>query len=351
MKILDRYVLKECATYFALSLITFITLFAVIDTVSNIDLFIKFGVKTGISYIIGRIPLYAVRVIPIATLLSTMATLSKFSSTSELIVVKALGISLYRFSLPIIGFSLLASLLSLTVEDRLVPLGLRKVKEIQALTGKTEEKAPFAGIWIKKGKEEFIHFTVYKPKEREGEKLSLFKVKDFQPVKRIDALTAKYIKGTLWKLENAFIRKLNEGKNRAVKEIKVNLGISPKEILLSRRAPQERGLFELYLDIKRLERVGYESNQLQLELFSRLELALMPIVVTLIGIPLGVYNPRNKKGYTVIVAALTVVIMWITVSFFLSLGKGGVLPPLYASLAPLFMFASVGLILLGRLDT
>ena len=77
----------------------------------------------------------------------------------------------------------------------------------------------------------------------------------------------------------------------------------------------------------------------------------MPIIVTLIGIPLGVYNPRNKKGYTVIVAALTVVIMWITVSFFLSLGKGGVLPPLYASLAPLFIFASVGLILLGRLDT
>ena len=179
MKILDRYVLKECATYFTLSLITFITLFAVIDTVSNIDIFIKFGLKTGVSYIIGRIPLYMVRVIPIATLLSTMATLSKFSSTSELIVVKALGISLYRFSLPIISFSILISFLSLTIEDRMVPLGLRKVREIQALTGKSEEKVPFAGIWIKKGKEEFIHFTVYKPKERKGERVSFFKVRTF----------------------------------------------------------------------------------------------------------------------------------------------------------------------------
>ncbi len=351
MKILDKYVLKECATYFTLSLITFITLFAVIDGVSNIDLFIKFGVKVGGSYILGRIPLYTVRVIPIATLISTMATLSKFSSTSELIVVKALGISLYRFSIPIMAFSLLTSLLSLSVENELVPLGIKKVKEVQKLTGKNEEKEPFVGIWIKRGKGKFIHFTVYKPKEKIGEKVSLFVVKDFQPIERIDALKAKYLKGTLWEFKGAFVRKLNEGKSRNVKELTVNLGISPKEILLSRKPPQEKSLIELYLDIKKLEKVGYESNQLKLELFSRLALALMPFIATLIGIPLGVYNPRNKKGYTVIVAALTIVVMWITVSFFLSLGKGEVLPPFYASFAPLFIFSSVGLILLGRLDT
>ena len=74
-------------------------------------------------------------------------------------------------------------------------------------------------------------------------------------------------------------------------------------------------------------------------------------VLKSMDIPLGVFNPRNKKGYTLVIAAALIVLMWITISFFTSLGKSGLLPPLYAAFAPEFMFLSIGLILLSRMET
>ncbi|WP_457680865.1 LptF/LptG family permease [Thermovibrio sp.] len=349
VKTLDRYVFSKAFKNFALSLITFLTLFAIIDLVSNLELFIKYGFSTGLTYIFGRMPLYAVRVIPIATLVSTMATLSSFSSTSELTVAKALGISIYRFSFPIIALSLLASFFSLTVEETLLPKGLKAVDKIEGI--RKEKGAPLNGVWLKNKEGDFIFFWKFEPKTKQGVRVSVIKVEGIRPIERIDCEKALYLGKGKWKLEGVFLRELKSLKTLELKEKVVKLLITPKELLASSISPQELGLIELFITIKRLAKIGYETRYLELELYSKLALALLPVVVALIGIPFGVFNPRNKKGYTVIFAALIIVSMWIVISLFLSLGKSGVLPPSYASFAPLFIFGALGLLLLGRVET
>ena len=351
VKILDRYVFLEGLKYFSLSLLTFLTLFAIIDMVSNLDVFIKFGFKTGVVYVLGRFPLYGVRVIPIATLLSAMITLSRFSSTSELTVTKALGISIYRFSAPLIVLAFLSSLLSLGLQEKAVPEGMKRVKKIEELLGKGKEKTPVNGVWLKNRKEQFIFFWKFNPAKREGEKVTVLTVKGVRPVERIDAFRALYQGEGRWKLEEGYIREIENLKSKRFKVIERELGITPRELLCSSVSPESMGLVELFLTIKRLSKIGYETNYLSLELYSRLALSLLPMIVVIIGIPFGVYNPRNRKGYTLLFAALLIVSMWIVISLFLSLGKSGVLPPSYAAFAPLFMFGATGLILLGRVET
>jgi lipopolysaccharide export system permease protein len=351
VKILDRYVFFEALKYFTLSLATFLTLFAVIDLVSNVELFMKYGVKTGLSYISGRFPLYGVRVIPIATLIATMSTLSRFSSTSELTVVKALGISIYRFSLPLFFLSAVATSLSLFLQEKAVPLGLQKVKKIEALREKVSRQGKVYGVWLKNPQGDFVFFYSFEPKSNTGRRVSLLEVKDFRPVKRIDALEAEYVGKGKWRLKEIFVRELTSLKVEQEASKTVNLGVSPKEILLSSVTPETMSLTKLALTITRFRKMGYQTRELKLELFSRLALSLLPFVVTLLGIPFGVFNPRNKKGYTALFAALLIVTMWIVISLFLSLGKSGVLPPSYAAFAPLFMFGALGLILLGRVET
>lgn len=352
VKVLDRYVFSEGLKYFTLSLLTFLTLFAIIDMVSNLDIFMKLGFEAGITYVLGRFPLYGVRVIPIAVLLSAMITLSRFSSTSELIVVKALGISIYRFSLPLMALALIASLLSLALQEKAVPSGLKKVKEVEAALGERRgEGAPVNGVWLKSGRERFIFFWKFLPSKQEGERITVLKVEGVKPVERIDALRGVYEGGGRWKLEKGFVRELSSLKSSEFKVKRVELGITPKELLFSSVSPESMGLLELFLTVKRLSKIGYETNYLSLELYSRLALSLLPLVVVIIGIPFGVYNPRNRKGYTLLFAALLIVSMWVVISLFLSLGKSGVLPPSYAAFAPLFMFGAAGLILLGRVET
>lgn len=353
VKILDRYVFTEMAKYFFLSLLTFIVLFVVIDFVSHVDSFLKIGTAKGILYVIYRVPLYTVRTIPIATLIATMVTLARFSSSSELIVVKSLGISLYRFSVPIIIFALLSSIASFLIGELVVPESLSLAEEIR-YEFKGEKSVHVFGnsAWFRKGNNVFAFVEKVNPKTFEAERISIiFLGKDFVPTKRIDARYGINVKDGTWNLKNCFEVNLLNPRMKYYPEKELNLGIGKKDIIFTRIEPETIDVFSLYHVIKQFRKVGYNVRNYLVDLYSKFAISFLPLIVTFIGIPLGVFNPRNRKGYTLVIAAAIIVLMWITISSFISLGKGGLLPPIYAAFAPEFMFLSVGLILLSRMET
>jgi lipopolysaccharide export system permease protein len=353
VKILDRYVFIEVARYFFLSLVTFIVLFVVIDFVSKIDSLLKSGITDGFLYVTYRIPLYMVRVIPIATLIATMVTLANFSSSSELIVVKSLGISLYRFSLPILFFALLSSVVSCLINELVIPRSIPLAKEIQYKV-KKKRNLHISGnsVWFKKSSDLFVFMKQIDTRTFEAKRISIFFLgKEFSPVKRIDAFYGINIKDGIWKLKDCFERDLLNLRVKSYPEKEINLGIGKKDLVLTRIEPEIMNSISLYRVIRQLEKVGYDVRSYLVELYSKFAISLLPLIVAVIGIPLGVFNPRNRKGYTLVIAAVLIVLMWITISFFTSLGKSGLLPPLYAAFAPEFMFLSIGLILLSRMET
>ncbi len=352
VKVLDDYVFKEALKLFSLTLVTLLVLFSIIDFIGNIDLFLKTGLDKGVSYVAGRLPLYAVRVIPIAMFISSLATLSKFSSTSELTVVKALGISIYRFSLPIVALSILVSFFSLSIQQFVLPQALSKAKEIKK-TKKSGKSLVGSSVWFRGRNNEFVYFDFFDPESLEAKKISIIEISQnsFSPIKRIDALLGKNVSNGKWELQDCFIRDFVKSTFFQEKKLELNLGVSGRELLRSAIDPETMGILELYLTSKRFEKIGYNASPLRVEMFSKVALSLLPFVVTFLGIPLGVYNPRNRKGYTLLIATILVALMWITISFFLSLGKSGILPPSYSAFAPLFLFLAIGLILLARTET
>jgi lipopolysaccharide export system permease protein len=350
VKILDRYVFSESLKFLILSVVTFLTLFGIVDFVSHLEIAMKLGVKEEIDFVLGRFPLYTVRILPIAMLIASMITLSRFSSTNELTVAKALGVSVYRFSIPVFVLSVLTVIFSLIVQESLIPLGLKKTNQIvQKVEGKKEKS--LKGIWVKTKNGNFAYFWKLNARNLKGERVSLIKVKNFRPVERIDAKYAKYVNNGTWEFREAWTRNLTRLESKKFPEINVNLGFRIKDLNVTEKPVQVKSLSELYLTVKRFRDMGYSARNVELELYSRLALAFYPVVVVLIGIPFGVHNPRNKKSYTAVLAAAVIVLMWVTTSFFLSLGKSSVLPPLYASFAPLMFFTAVGLFLMGRVET
>ncbi len=350
VKILDRYVFSEAFKTLLLSLLTFLTLFGIVDLVSHIDLIMKIGLLKSFQFITGRFPLYTVRVLPIAVLITTMVTLSRFSSTNELIVARALGISIYRFSLPLFVLAVISSCFSLYVQESLLPAGLKLTEKI----GGTEKKPEkLNGVWFQDKKGDFIFIWSFNLKKREGSWASIIEVNQnqFQPVERLDAEKIIYKGKGTWELREVLKRELTNFSTVELPSIKLNLGVDVKDLKLSELNPQQSGLIKLYITIKRLRKIGYNTTEMEVELYSKLALALFPVVVTAIGIPFGIYNPRNRKGYTLAIASLIVVVMWVTTALFLSLGKSGVLPPLYSAFAPLMLFGALGLFLLGRVES
>lgn len=348
VKRLDRYVFSEAFKILVLSLLTFLTLFGIVDLVSHIDLILKIGFLKSLQFVTGRFPLYTVRIIPIAVLITTMVTLSRFSSTNELIVARVLGISIYRFSLPLFALAVISSFFSLYVQESLLPKGL---KLTEVVGGESEKPKNLNGVWFQDKKGDFIFIWSFDLKTKEGKWASLIKVNQFQPTERLDAEKILYKGKGVWKLDKVLKRELENFKTVELPSLKLNLGVEVKDLKLSEMNPQQSGLIKLYITIKRLRKIGYNTRELEVELYSKLALALFPIVVTAIGIPFGIYNPRNRKGYTLAIASLIVVVMWVTTALFLSLGKSGVLPSLYAAFAPLILFGALGLFLLGRVES
>ncbi len=354
MRVLDRYVFLRVLKYFLLSYFVFISLFVVVEFIGHLDKFLEAGnLKFGLIYVLSRIPLYTVRILPVSMLISTLISVGDFSSTSELTVVKSLGISIYRFSLPIIVFSVLVFLLSVFVNEVFVPGATKLSRQMYAkIEGKAFSFSLEGSVWYKKGSKVFVNIGKVDVGKGRGEGITVVEVdENMFPVKRIDAKEGIYRWGTQWVLEDVFIRDIKNGTLNKLKTADYDLGISLNDLLFSKVDPEAESFITLLRNIQHLKDMGYNVNSFKVDLYNKISIPFIVIVAALFGVPLGSYNPRNRRGYTILVAAASIVLLWFAVSIFSALGKNGILPPLYASFSPEVGFASLALILFSRVHT
>ncbi|SNR59032.1 LptF/LptG family permease [Desulfurobacterium atlanticum] len=350
VKILDGYIFNRVFIYFSLSFLVLMVIFLLVDFVSHVDLVAKGKLVDVLLLVFSRIPVYSIRMLPIATLIGVMVAISELSSTNELVVIKSLGISIYRISVPIFIFASLVVLAGLLITEFFVPKGAALENFMYEKLGKRNKVFYLVTpeVWIKKGNT-FFSVRNFDPVKGCGEYFSLIKIgEDFRPFYREDALNIRYEKDGNWKLENVYERDLLREKTLFKKEKVENLGITVKDLTSFFINPSTMELFSLFKLIHHLKLLGYNTTTYEMEFYSRISMPFIVFVVALIGIPLGAFNPRNQKGYTAVVAVGFIVSMWVTVSFFNNLGKTGFLPPVYAAFASHFIFLSIGLILFSR---
>ena len=125
MKILSRYVLKEIASFFAISLLTFTGLLLTIRMLRLTSLIVNRGVEFGQigTVFFAIIPTFLEIALPMSTLLGVMLAFARLCGDSEVIVMRASGISLLRFIAPLSLFALVVGGSGLFVSCVLRPWG------------------------------------------------------------------------------------------------------------------------------------------------------------------------------------------------------------------------------------
>ena len=109
IKKIDRYILRQFILTAIFALFAFIMIFVAIDMMENLDDFLDRHATPQIImlYYLHFIPEIIKLMVPVAMLLSSLFTTGRFSTYSELTALKSGGVSLYRFMVPIMIFSLL----------------------------------------------------------------------------------------------------------------------------------------------------------------------------------------------------------------------------------------------------
>lgn len=125
MKLISRYVLKEVLSFFSISLLAFTGLLLTVKMLRLTSLIVNRGVEFNqiATVFLAIIPTFLEIAIPMSTLLGVMLAFARLCGDSEMVVMRASGISLLKFLIPIGFFAICVGGTGLFVSTVLRPWG------------------------------------------------------------------------------------------------------------------------------------------------------------------------------------------------------------------------------------
>ena len=339
---------------FFLSLGAFIVIYLVVDVLENVNDFIKGGVpvSTIMEFFLFKIPLIVTQVTPVSILLSSLITLGILSKNSEVVAMMASGISLYRIITPLIVISLLVSIVSLIGNETLLPYTNQRIRKIENMElRKKEPPGSFKQnrIWYR-SERAIYNIDLFDPETNTIKGITIYYPdKDFEPTRRIDAKTAKWIDDK-WHFYEVFDRSFYNGTEIRMErwqEKVIHIPEVPDDFKIVEKSTDEMCYAELKSYISKIRAEGYDATRYLVDLHAKLAFPFVSFIMPLLGIPFALRTGRDGgiiRGIGISIAISFA--YWVMLSFCLSLGHSGGLPPIASAWISNLIFLIVGIFML-----
>ncbi len=355
--ILDRYISRLYMRVAGLSFLGLLGLFYISTFIDRSDKMFKGKATPALigQLLIWQTPQFVYYIIPIAALLSVLATYGVLSRSSELTVMKACGISLYRSALSVIFLSLVFSGILFVLEQRIMAQANRRAEVVDA---QIKERAPktlnvLNRRWVTKG-ESFYHYSLFEPEKIELFNMTLFRIK--RDAWELDSQTfvqnAKFRNGA-WEANSGWRQDFSTNPPKWSKITPQPLPYMEPPDYFSTESPQAEFMTvgELRNYIGELRTSGFNVVPQSVELQRKLAFPFVTLVMTLLAIPFGVGAGRRGALYAVGLGIVIALSYWILISAFIAIGRAGLLPPILAGWAPNVLVAGLAGYLLLRSRT
>jgi lipopolysaccharide export system permease protein len=346
MSILFRYVTREILKQFAVIATVVVVVYVAVDFLEKIEDVLKSGLPFTefLVFFLFKIPLVLVQITPVAALIATLVVFGLMKRHNEITALKSSGLGTIFLLKPAlltgVGFCLFLFVLSEIVVPATISranlIWLKKVRHKASSTVKQQD------IWIK-GNGVIMHIQHYNPDEKTAYGLSLnFFEPSLRLTRRIDAHQAVYT-GSAWTLTGAMDHRFDEnGDIRPATDtgpLTVHIDIVPEDLGRAVKRSEEMGFFELRRRIRKIAAEGYGTALYRVDLHAKIAFPFVCLLMSLIGTGLGAAG-RAMGGMTATIAYGIGISFayWMLYGFSLSLGYGGVLPPLAAAWAANIVF-------------
>ncbi len=353
MKILTRYILAEFLTPFILSLAGFSVLILIIQVFNDIKIILEFkpGFLLTFKYFILQIPELLVKIIPIAILMAVLFSLSRLSKNSELIAMRAGGVSISMAAIPLFFTGVAVCGFTIFLNEAVVPktammVRHAKVVEIQHQPEQTASLTRQNISMIGKANQVY-HIGTY---DGAGKTMADILILEFDKEShlksRLDAKSARYDQGR-WIFFNGYLRAFDgsdaEISAQAFDRLPLDLPEAPSDFLKEQKEPQELGLVELTAYIRQLKANGSDYHKELVELHKKIAVPFGCVILAILGVPWG----WTMGKFSGIVFSFGICLM---VAFFYiggmevghQLGDSGVLSPFISMWIMNIIFGIVG---------
>lgn len=318
---------------------------------------------TALALIGSRMPEQLALTFPLVILLGSLFTFLGLSRSSELVVIRAAGISAFRTLIPPMIIAVILGAMASAIFNPIVAATIRKHTEIRDSFSKSRQNQLSLsgdGIWLRQANES--GFFVIQARNLSGDGVVLFNVRfhefttDGRLLRRVEAQHAQLVEDE-WRLTQAtqwrFLdRNLNERSDiRPFDVLYLPTNLSPEEILESFTPPDRMSIWKIPAFIIQLEASGFTSVRHRLFLQSKLSEPLLLAAMVLVGAVFAFRPSRfGNAGLMALLAVLSGFMLYAIKNIAESLGVAQAIPVGLAAWAPAVAATLFALALLLHLE-
>ncbi len=292
MKILDIYIAKSVLSYTVLvlavllGLLTFVAFIDEFDHIGNGN----YNVWEASKYIFFTTPRRLYEIFPMTALIGTLLAMSAMSADSELIVMRASGVSITQIVMSVLKIGAVLAVFSFIVGEFVTPVSETKAQRDKALALQQNiNQESTLGLWMR-DKNIYVHVAEVLPD------LTLLGIKifEFDSKDRLKLNAVAHAQAGVyspeekkWELKNLRQTVFNKDsvKTDKAKDVYWKTVLSPEILNVFLIQPDQLSVWYLYRYIRHLKANSQNTNVYELAFWKKIVGPFSTLVMVLLAIP------------------------------------------------------------------
>jgi lipopolysaccharide export system permease protein len=330
---------------------TFAVLMALVLVLQALDLLTESGKILSVAgngqselltYVSLRTPQIIARFLPFSVLLATIITLVTLNQHSEVVSMKAAGLSAHQVLAPLLVASLFVAALAFGFNDRIVSRATSTLSRWQKVeyAALPKDKTSFDDVWVRDGDSLMNAGSVIgKGPATRLENVKIYTRSGGSLLSIISAKTAAQKSGSWWL----------SGVKRF--DVAADKSSAPDRFTLADVQADGLSFRKLWSAINELKAAGRPTSALSAVLWHKISGPLSTLLMPLLGAVAAFGIARSGKLFIRAVIGMALGFAYFVAdNFGLAMGNLGAYPPLVAAWGPFFLFLLIGEFVLVRTE-
>ena len=355
---------RQVAAYMARLFVvrSFAVLFALVIVLMTLDLLGNSGKILAYPgngdaelwrYVGLRAPQLVARFLPFAVLLGTLITLVTLNQHSEIITMKAAGISAHQIIAPLILAGLFIAALNFAFNERVVTRANRALNAWEGVDygPLPPERHVQGNVRVQHGEDLiFVRQVVGR-----GDAIRLAGITIYDrtggTMRTILEAERGARSGTGWELTNVRLFHVDTGRTSRMARARLGETLRPEQFTLATVDPDEQDFWQLRRSIDQLELVGRPTSTVEAGLWHKISGPLSTVLMPLLGAIAAFGLARSGQLFMRAIIGMSLGFAYFVAdNFALAMGNFGAYPPFLAAWGPFLLFLLIGEAVLIRTE-
>jgi LPS export ABC transporter permease LptG/LPS export ABC transporter permease LptF len=361
VRVLDRYVGTMYLRLLLLSLAAAMAIFYISTFIDLSDKLFKGTAAwtTLFEYFVFASAQYVYYSLPIAALIAALVTVGTLTRNSELVVIRACGVSLYRTAVPMLVTAVFVGLTLYLLDASVLGSANRRAEGLRDEMKGAPRVQPLHEPWLVGSDGTFYHVRGYDAPRQRFDTIDMYEFSGEMTrlIRRTHAARAAYIGeegGATWRLEDGWSRTFAAGGEVVALDEFAQTSRRLEPVSYFAQEPPDAEYMshtELRALTDRLRASGYDVAEYEVGVARKVAYPFVGLIMTLIAIPFAVTMGRSGTMAGIAAGIALALLYWGTINISAALGAGGVMAPMLAAWAPNLLFASGALYLVLTVRT